>query len=236
MSHEGRIADEYGTPGGQFDGYNMPRFHPDYDDQRNPGSHQNLSNDPLGADRTGDLVGAMSSHDAFAPMAVDGVAEEMEPPPQLGTDYAPEFLSGTAFDQGTYSPYNGISSWQFIAPDTFDGSMPGFPKTAATYNPLSGFGNIPEAESILPWLYGEDEEDDRRIDRNYLDELFKDQAAPYNKLLPSVNLFGGRYIPAFGGPLMPNAHQETTGGGYDFPSGSVVPHSDFYSQVGAFTQ
>jgi hypothetical protein len=126
--------------------------------------------------------------------------------------------------------------WQYLSPDHPRGGV-GRPwqMTASTYNPLSGFENVVEAESILPWLYAENEEDDRRINRDYMGKLFKNQAAPYNKLLPATNFFGGYYAgPNMGGGAKP--FQETTGGGYDFPAGSHIPHSDYWSQIGGFKQ
>ena len=138
-------------------------------------------------------------------------------------------MSGAGFDSDP-NYFADDSNYSYWAPDeSADGR--GI-MTAATYNPLSGFENIVEAESILPWLYAEDEESNRRIDRNYIDELFSDQPAPFYKQLPTVNVYGG--FAGRGDSGIGNVYETTGGGGdwYSNPGISTSPTSDLWGNLG----
>ena len=183
-------------------------------------------NDPrMGGGASGDLVGALGNTATLG----DYNQPTFESPFKDLPGGHRGSMSGSGFDSSYDTPVNGSNSrpMDFWAMD--EGGQQGV-FNAATYNPLSGFQNIVEAESILPWLYAEDEEGDRRIRRNYLDELFGDQPAPFHKQLPTANVYGG-----FAGmsPSGGNVY-ETTGGGGDWYDSSFInttPTSDLWSLV-----
>ena len=221
-------------------GSNLPKWMPD--DPRMGNSATNTDS------HTGDLVGAMSNQDLYSDMSDSSSMVWDQPMFDSPTSMGQEQMSGAGFETNFDDPY-GTSIYEYWSPQSPESRGPGpggqgFPMTAATYNPLSGFENVLEAESILPWLYAEDEEDDRRINRDYIKKLFGEQAPPSNKLLPSVNVFGGYSRPNFLAGQTPDSpvwFNETTGGGgawYDpsFYPGTQLPSSDMWSQVPGFTQ